>query len=478
MFFTRSSIFLCFTASSYAVPAVPGDLGLLNLDRHLRAGAIQIDHVEPQRIEPESIVTYRWDGENPDSYRVILTALVLLYYLSNADVFLPLATSLLDKIRSQTVHRVHTAEDHEKYSTPEDLLSLLVQFAKPPAKSEANKAAKSEVNKAAKSQERKPWTLSNDRQPLRQAKDVQLANNAQRLPIELQLGILKQVPHIESLSKLFMTLKPTDQLREMVWQEIQLLTYFSQVDREVFRNLYRDPRNDDFLHAVVKSHTYDCQEARSRAWFGGMTIVPISLSDELAKRIVPTKLSWLADYYQDYDRLLNEGHGELKERLDRFFFINVMSNSANTPRTLASRLTTLPTGWWLDSSSDLMKGEVRQLVEELIKSVDVDYDKVVTGLNRQKELYTNQDLPGYQRLSPELSPAFKLDGGVSSIFARFQAAQHLCKYLKTDFDRIFETSSHEPTRVYDWLRALSTYWLRQYDMEIVAHPRRFIHLTN
>lgn len=382
---------------------------------------------------------------------------------------MPLATSLLRQIRSQTGHRIHSTADHEKYSTPEDLLSLLIEIAKPPSKSE--------VNKAAKSEERKPWTLNNDRETSRQAKDVQLASNAQRLPIELQIGILQQVPHVESLGKFYATLDTTDQLRETIWQEILLLSYFSQVDREVFRNLHRDPKYDKFLHAVVRSHSFDCQEAGSRAWSGGMTIVPISLSDELAKRIVPPKLSWLADYYQDYDRLLNEGHGELKERLDRFFFVNVMSPSVKSPSTLASKLTKLPTGWWLDSSQNLIEGGVSQLIKELIESVKSDYDKLVAALDVRRANYPRKDLPAYQLLTPELTPTFNLDGGESSILARLQAAQHLCKYSTTDFDQTFTTLIQEHTRVYGWLEALSARWSRVHDMEIVSFPRRFIHST-
>lgn len=121
-------------------------------------------------------------------------------------------------------------------------------------------------------------------------------------PVGPTIQTFQGLSNVGSLSKLFVKLHPEDKLRRLVWQEIQLLSYFSEVDRQALRELHND---DNFLDTLVRFHSYECQISGSRAWSGGMAITPISLSEELAKRTVPARLSWLADYYQDYDRLLN-----------------------------------------------------------------------------------------------------------------------------------------------------------------------------
>lgn len=282
MFFTRCSSFLVLLASSCTVAPHSLPANLLEELGHV-GGTSELDHVEPERI-----VTYRWDGDRPDSHREPR-------WMHKQNVFVPLAASLYNKIRRNTALRTGPNEGKAKYSIPEDILFLLLKIAMQPADEEVNKPWELSMHHAVN-------YLNAEMKTSLEAKDVKFASTLRRLPQEVQTKILKRVSSVESLSNLFMELKPGDQLRKLVWQEMQLLSYFSQVDREVFRDLHRDDR---FLSTVVQFHALQCRRSGSRAWSGGMAIAPISLSDELAKRIVPANHAPLADYFQDYDRFLN-----------------------------------------------------------------------------------------------------------------------------------------------------------------------------
>ncbi|EGG09324.1 uncharacterized protein MELLADRAFT_104276 [Melampsora larici-populina 98AG31] len=394
MLFSRHSLSLVFLALSHAV--APHSLPATLLEELGRTS--KLDH-----LDPESIVTCRWDGNKPDSYREPR-------WMHNQNVFLPLATSLFDKIRKHNALRTDPIGDKEKYSTPEDVLLMLIKIAMQPTNDEVNK----------------PWELS-----MHQA-----------------------VNYLNA--------------------EMQLLSYFTQVDREVFRNLHRD---DEFLNTIVQFHALECQRAGSRGWLGSLADTPVLLSNELADRIVPANLWPLADYYQDYDRLLNEGQGELKERLDRFLFTNFMSRSVYGPNqyvnpgiTLARRINQLPTGWWLSSSQTEVEGEVTQLIKDLIESIRSDYTAAATALREQRSTSPRLNIHSYQH-SPAHNPTI---GQQTSILSRFQAAQHLCRYLGVDFDQVFSSQIQEHGHVRVWLRFLAANWSRSYSIPRRASSLRYV----
>ncbi|EGG10055.1 uncharacterized protein MELLADRAFT_103389 [Melampsora larici-populina 98AG31] len=383
----------------------------------LGAGMVEFDDVDPERI-----VTYRWDADAPDSHHL----------------FVPLATSLFNKIRGNTALRTVPIEHKDMYSFPQNLLLLLLRIAEEPTN--VNKQWELSIRRAI-------GPLNAEMKTSIEAKDQELASRLRSLPLDAQTHILERVsiPSVESLSRLFRELPAKDTLRRLVWQEMQLLNYFSQVDRQAFRNLHLD---DESLSSIVRAHSFDSKRAGGTAWYGGMTIEPISLSDELANRIVPAKLSPLADYYQDYDRLLN-GH--------------VLENR-KTASVFVPKLTKLPTGWWLTSLPTWIEGDVRSLVKELFDSIHSDYITVLTVIKEKNKVgrttaLTSKASNAYFRLlHPEIDPYLGIEGRGASILARYQLARHLCEYSGIDLNQIFPQSIQDPIRVFLWLKSLSNRW--------------------
>lgn len=469
MCFIRPSIFLVFLAFAHAVAPYHSPVGLLDDLRAARqsgAGTAELDHVEP-----ESIVTYRWNGDRPDSNREPK-------WMHEKDLFVPLATSLFDKIRGATALRTIPNESKEIYSFPENLLSLLIKIAMEPTKNDGNKPWELGLHHAVNS-------LNAEMKTSLEAKDVELASKLRSLPLDVQTTILERtsIPSIKYLSKLFTELLAENPLRRdatlrrLVWQEMLLLSYFSRVDREAFRNLHLD---DGFLTTIVQAHSIDVQKAGGNAWYGGMSTTPISLSDELADRVVLEKRWPLADYYQDYDRLLNEGQGELKERLDRFLFTYVMSSSGDvlkntkTSSALVPKLTKLPTGWWLTSSQTSIDGEVRQLVKELFESIHSDYITVAAAINEKNEAGARSGSMSAV-LFADTHPYTGIHGRQASILARYQAAQHLCRYSVINCGQIFSHTMQGPRAVKRWLRGLSLFWSTIDRMDGPWASHRFSH---
>ncbi|EGF98689.1 uncharacterized protein MELLADRAFT_69141 [Melampsora larici-populina 98AG31] len=457
MCFTRPSIPVVLLAFAHAVASHNPPVGLLG-----DLGAAR-RMVEMGDVNPEHIVTFRWDAYGPDS----------ILYLSNPDLFVPLATSLVDKIRADMALRTVPIEHKDMYSFPENLLLLLIRIAKQPI--DGNK----------------PWELSThhpiilnylnaEMETSLEAKDVELASRLRSLPLNTQTEILGRVsiPRVETLSKLFKELRADDKLRRLIWQEMQLLSYFSPVDRKAFRDLHLD---DTFLRAIVRAHSIESKRTGGKAWYGGMSMGEISLSDELADRIVPAKLSPLADYYQDYDRLLNEGNGELKERLDRFLFTHVMSLSShvrenkNTARTFVPRLTELPNGWWLPSSQTSIEGVVRPLIDKLFESLHSDFITVTTAINEKNEKARASGV--LSALSyPDTDPYTAIHGRQASVLARYQAIRHLCKYSGIDMHHVFLISFQDPRAVRRWLAGLSRYWSVIDNVRVTGQKRKWLDL--
>lgn len=154
----------------------------------------------------------------------------------------------------------------------------------------------------------------------------------------------------------------------------------------------------------------------------------------------------------------------MKERLDRFLFIYILSgspygrNNMNPVDTLASKLTQLPTGWWLPSSQTSIELQVSQLVTKLIESLRSDHITATMSQHQSGERSSPSNLHAYTHLHHEPDPAHLLMGRQASILARFQAAQHLCKYSGSDFSQVFSTSIEEPGKVLAWLLDLSNRW--------------------
>ncbi|EGG02493.1 uncharacterized protein MELLADRAFT_110082 [Melampsora larici-populina 98AG31] len=102
----------------------------------------------------------------------------------------------------------------------------------------------------------------------------------------------------------------------------------------------------------------------------------------------------------------------------------------------------LPMGWWLDSLPDLLKGEVHQLVEELVKGVHLE---IMTNIFSRFQAANSGALTASATESHKISPRYGVNAAVQKDKenSETRATFHVTATATPSKDAVFFTSEKQ-----------------------------------